>query len=81
MADEKWSGYVSPHHIVTKANSDRSVPHYAMVLAIKYPSMAAVDMPLKFDIRNQSRSETQELVKMFDGRIFHTVFEPAHFNP
>jgi hypothetical protein len=80
MASKRWSGYVSPLHAVTKANSDTSIPHCALVLAIKYPSMAAIDLALKSDVRNQSRLETQELVKMFDGRIFHTFFEAAHFN-
>jgi hypothetical protein len=29
-------------------------------------------------VRTQSRAETAELVKMFEGRIFHTVFEVPH---
>jgi len=49
-----------------------------MVLAIRYPSQAAIDEALKSEVRAKSRSETVELVKMFEGRIFHTVFEAAH---
>ncbi len=66
--------------VLHQTESDTPAPNYAMVLAIKYPSMAAIDLALKSDVRNQSRLETQELVKMFDGRIFHTVFEACHFN-
>ena len=39
---------------------------------------AAIDEALKSEVRAKSRSETVELVKMFEGRIFHTVFEAAH---
>ena len=66
--------------VLHQTESDTPAPHYAMVLAIKYPSMASIEQALKSDVRDQSRLETQELVTMFDGRIFHTVFEAAHFN-
>lgn len=59
--------------------SDTPEPHYAMVLSIKYPSLAAIEKALQSDMRNKSRVETQELVKLFDGRIFHTVFEAARY--
>jgi len=65
--------------VLHQTESDTAEPHYAMVLAIKYPNMAAIELALKSDVRNQSRLVTQDLVKMFDGRIFHTVFEAAHF--
>jgi antibiotic biosynthesis monooxygenase (ABM) superfamily enzyme len=64
--------------VLRQAESDTEEPHYAMVLQIGYPNQAAIDQALKSDVRNQSRLETAELVKMFDGRIFHTVFEVQH---
>lgn len=64
--------------VLRQQDSDTAEPHYAMVLAIKYPSLAAIDEALKSGVRNQSRAETAELVKMFDGRIFHTVFATPH---
>ncbi len=67
--------------VLRQRESDTEQPHYAMVLAIKYPSLAAIDAALKSDVRAQSREETAELVKLFDGRIFHTVFEAAHDVP
>ncbi len=64
--------------VLRQTQSDTEQPHYAMVLQICYPNSAAIEMALKSDVRNQSRAETAELVKMFDGRIFHTVFEVPH---
>jgi hypothetical protein len=64
--------------VLRQRDSDTDTPHFAMVLAFKFPSLAAIDAALKSDVRSQSRAETAELVKMFDGRIFHTVFEAPH---
>jgi hypothetical protein len=64
--------------VLRQRESDTEQPHYAMVLSIRYPSLAAIEQALKSDVRAKSRAETAELVKMFDGRIFHTVFEVAH---
>lgn len=64
--------------VLRQAESDTEQPHYEMVLQISYPNRAAIEEALKSDVRNQSRAETVELIKMFDGRIFHTVFEVPH---
>lgn len=64
--------------VLRQKESDTDNPHYAMVLAIRYPSMAAIEKAMESDVRAQSRAETGELVKMFEGRIFHTIFETAH---
>jgi antibiotic biosynthesis monooxygenase (ABM) superfamily enzyme len=58
--------------------SDTDNPHYAMVLSIRYPNMAAIEKAMESDARAKSRLETAELVKMYDGRIFHTIFEVPH---
>ena len=64
--------------VLRQQESDTAQPHYAIVLAIKYPSRVAIDEAMASDVRAQSRLETGELVKMFEGRIFHTVFEATH---
>jgi antibiotic biosynthesis monooxygenase (ABM) superfamily enzyme len=64
--------------VLRQQESDAEEPHYAMVLAIRYPSRAAIETALNSEARRKSREETAELVTMFDGRIFHTVFEAAH---
>jgi antibiotic biosynthesis monooxygenase (ABM) superfamily enzyme len=61
--------------VLRQRESDTPEPRYAMVLAIRYPSLDAIEEALKSDVRTKSREETAELVKMFEGRIFHTVFE------
>lgn len=64
--------------VLRQLESDTDQPHYAMVLAIKYPSRAAIEEALKSDVRAKSREVTTDLIKMFEGRIFHTVFDAAH---
>lgn len=64
--------------VLRQKESDTAEPQYAMVLSIRYPSLAAIEEALKSDVRQKSRDETAELVKMFEGRIFHTVFEVPH---
>jgi hypothetical protein len=64
--------------VLSQKESDTDSPHYAMVLAIQYPDMAAIEKALQSDVRFKSREVTGELVKMFDGRIFHTVFDVRH---
>jgi hypothetical protein len=65
--------------VLHQTESDTPDPHYAMILAIHYPSMEAIENALQSDVRTQSRLVTQELVKIFNGRIFHTVFEANHY--
>ena len=65
--------------VLRQREADVPEPHYEMVLAILYPSLEAIDLALKSDARAQSRVETMELAKLFDGRIFHTVFEAGHY--
>jgi antibiotic biosynthesis monooxygenase (ABM) superfamily enzyme len=75
-----WTAFPGAEEVrvLRQRESDTGEPHYAMVLAIKYPSLAAIETALNSDVRQQSRVETAELVKLFDGRIFHTVFDAAH---
>ena len=49
-----------------------------MVLAIQYPDMVAIERAMQSAERAKSRELTVELVKMFDGRIFHTIFDVRH---
>lgn len=64
--------------VLRQVDADTPDPHYAMVLQIQYPDHAAMDLALASEVRAKSRSETAKLVKMYDGRIFHTVFEVPH---
>lgn len=75
-----WTQFpgASEVRVLRQRESDTAEPHYAMVLSIAYPSLEAIEQALKSDVRQKSREETAELVKMFEGRIFHTVFEVPH---
>ena len=53
---------------------DAGAPTYAMALAIRYPDMAAVEQALQSDIRMESREVTEELLKLFTGKVHHHVF-------
>jgi hypothetical protein len=64
--------------VLSQKESDTDNPHYAMVLAIRYPDMAAIEKAMQSDVRFKSREVTGELVKLFDGRIFHTIFDLRH---
>lgn len=46
-----------------------------MVLAIRYPSRQAIAQALASDVRSRNREVTQGLLPLYDGTIFHTVFE------
>lgn len=75
-----WTQFPSATEVrvLRQLESDTDQPHYAMVLAIKYPSRAAIEEALKSDVRAKSREVTADLIKMFEGRIFHTVFDAMH---
>ena len=64
--------------VLSQKEADTDDPHYAMVLAIQYPDMVAIERAMQSAERAKSRELTVELVKMFDGRIFHTIFDVRH---
>jgi antibiotic biosynthesis monooxygenase (ABM) superfamily enzyme len=65
--------------VLRQQEADTAEPHYEMVLAIRYPSRAAIELAMQSEARAKSRAETADLVKLFDGRIFHTIFSADHF--
>lgn len=50
-----------------------------MVLAIRYPSLEAIEAALNSSVRSEGREMTKGLLEMFDGAVFHTVFDAAQF--
>jgi hypothetical protein len=65
--------------VLRQVESDATDPHLEMVLAIRYPSREAIDAALASEVRQRSREVTQGLLAMFDGTVFHTVFDAAEF--
>jgi hypothetical protein len=64
--------------VLSQMESDTANPAYPLVLAFKFPDRAAIERALASDVRQQSREVTGELVKLFEGRIFHTIFDLRH---
>ena len=60
--------------VMRQEEADVAEPHFEMVLAIRYPSRQAVELALASDVRAESRAVTADLMKMFEGDIFHSVF-------
>ena len=61
--------------VLKAIKSDDGAPPVAMTLAIDFPSLEAIDEALASDVRTQARAATADLVKMFEGRIYHIVHE------
>ena len=46
-----------------------------MMLEFDYPSTAAIDRTMASPERTEAKAKTQELLSMFDGRLYDVVFE------
>jgi hypothetical protein len=53
--------------------SDPDAPPIAVIQQVDYPSMAALEQAIASPIRTQARAITLELMKMFEGRLYHVV--------
>ncbi len=65
--------------VLRQEDCDAGAPRFEMVLAIRYPSRAAIDAALASDVRLKSREVTQEMMSMFEGDIFHTIFRADEY--
>ena len=61
--------------MLRQRESDVADPRFEMVLSIRYPSLEAIEAALASDVRQRSREVTKGLLEMFDGTVFHTVFD------
>jgi hypothetical protein len=62
--------------LLRRVTADPQAPAVHMVLEFDYPSREAIDEVLTSPIRAEAKAETETLMAMFDGRLFHIVFEP-----
>ena len=76
-----WTRFpgASEVRVLDGTDRDEGAPVYAMALAIRYPDMDAVGEALKSDVRFQSREVTGELLKMFDGKVHHHLFNANEY--
>ncbi len=59
---------------------DEGAPEFPLILAISYPSEAAMDAALDSPFRYQSKDVTGEIVEeFFEGRIHHHVTQRHEF--
>lgn len=61
-------------HVLREVEAEDGSHRYPMILQITYPSREAIEIALRSPERGASRELTQELLKMFEGRVFHVVY-------
>jgi len=54
-------------------------PHFGMVLSVRYPSRESIEVALASAVRMESREVSKDLIAMFDGTVFHTVFSADEY--
>ena len=54
--------------------ADPHAPPLRMVLEVDYPDMETIDKALASSVRTEAKAETEKLMTMFDGRIYHVIF-------
>jgi hypothetical protein len=50
-----------------------------MVLSVRYPTRESIEIALASEVRLQSREVSKDLIAMFDGNVFHTVFSADEY--
>ncbi len=66
---------VTDVRLLRHVESDPNAPTVHMALEFDYPSRAALQQTLDSAERVKAKAETAELMTMFEGQIFHIVFE------
>lgn len=61
--------------VLLEVEADEGAHRFPMVLAIAYPDRNALEEALASPVRGLGREATRELFELFDGRIFHAVYE------
>ncbi|MDT6942404.1 hypothetical protein RI570_20305 [Brucella pseudogrignonensis] len=56
---------------------DEGAPSTPLLLAITYPDQTALERAMACDARFQSREQTQHLLTMFEGKVYHRVTSAA----
>ncbi len=60
--------------VMRMIDSDPDSPDIAMVQEVDYPTMEAVKEALASPVRLEGRVITDEMMRMFDGRFYHVVY-------
>ncbi|HEY0207543.1 hypothetical protein [Acerihabitans sp.] len=75
-----WSHFpkVREVRVWTQENADIGEPAYPLVMVMRFDSQADIDQALLSPVREESKRKSGVLVDMFDGTIFHTVFNNVY---
>ena len=65
--------------VLRQVESDVADPHFGMVLSVRYPTRESIEIALASEVRLQSREVSKDLIAMFDGTVFHTVFSADEY--
>ena len=65
--------------VLRQVESDVADPHFGMVLSVRYPTRESIEIALASEVRLQSREVSKDLIAMFDGNVFHTVFSADEY--
>lgn len=61
--------------VLRELESDNPEIPLELVISIKFDSLDAIEYALNSPERNDSREKSKQLIDMFDGDVFHTVFK------
>ena len=75
-----WSRFpkVRGVQVWTQENADIKEPAYPLVMVMRFDSQADIEQALSSPVREESKRESAALIEMFDGTVFHTVFNNVH---
>ena len=65
--------------VLRQVESDVGDPHFGMVLSVRYPTRESIEIALVSEVRLKSREVSKDLIAMFDGTVFHTVFSADEY--
>lgn len=66
---------VTDVRLLRRVEADPNAPTVHMALEFDYPSRDALEQTLASPERVKAKAETAELMTMFEGQIFHIIFE------
>ncbi len=66
--------------ILRHVSQDPQAPYVHILLEFDFPSPEALEQATVSAVRSESKVETEKLLSMFDGRLFHIVFERKEFS-
>jgi hypothetical protein len=46
---------------------------------VRYPSREAIEIALASEVRMKSKEVSKDMIAMFDGTVFHTVFNAEEY--